>query len=332
MEIELLACESLGVRSLATVVRTANGVFLIDPGVSLAPRRSSLPPHPVELAASYLARRRIEEAARTADTIILTHYHHDHFTPFAFRRDEWSDKAAALALYRGKRLLGKAADSTLNRNQRRRHATLRENGFELEPADGKSFGDLHFSAPVPHGEEGGNRGCVIMALFEEGDRRFAFASDIQLLNDRAVEVLLEWRPTECILSGPPLYLDVLSPQERKQASERAATLARAIPKLVLDHHLARLLTYRQWIADVAGEACAAGHSVLDGAAFAGRSSLVLEARRKELFSRFPTQSFDYLNALERRDPHVRRALTELAAKLAGSWSLQGLRSELWRCT
>ena len=53
MDVRILAAESMGVRSLATAVTTRRHRYLIDPGVSVPPRRSKLPPHPIELAASY---------------------------------------------------------------------------------------------------------------------------------------------------------------------------------------------------------------------------------------------------------------------------------------
>jgi len=328
MEVRLLACESLGVRSLATVVRTKRSSYLLDPGVSLAPRRSSLPPHPIELAASYIARKQIEEAARTVETVILTHYHHDHFTPFEFRRDEWSDLPSALSLYRGKRLFGKAPDNTLNRNQRKRAATIFEKGFRLEAADGRSYAEVHFSPPVPHGEETTNRGCVIMVLFEEGEERFAYGSDIQLLNDKAVEILLAWRPSLCVLSGPPLYLDVLSSKDKALAAERAVALAKTIPILVIDHHLPRIPEHRSWLEKVAERTGNAEHSVLDGAGLLGKEPLCLESKRKELFSRYPVKSFSYLKALEKKDRAVTASLIKLAEQLERSWSLEQIPLDL----
>ncbi len=43
-----LAFDSFGVRSMATFVETDNLRILIDPGVSLAPIRYGLEPHPLE--------------------------------------------------------------------------------------------------------------------------------------------------------------------------------------------------------------------------------------------------------------------------------------------
>jgi len=48
VEVRLLAFDSLGTRSMATVVETGSGRILIDPGAALGPRRYGLPPHPIE--------------------------------------------------------------------------------------------------------------------------------------------------------------------------------------------------------------------------------------------------------------------------------------------
>jgi predicted metallo-beta-lactamase superfamily hydrolase len=321
VEVRLLACESFGVRSLATAVRTRDHVYLIDPGVSVPPRRSKLPPHPFELAASFLARERIMSAAAEADTIVLTHYHHDHFTPFHVREHEWSDTEEALRLYRGRRLWAKSPRHHLNPNQRRRAATIEEHGLAAEEADGREFGDVRFSPAVPHGEVGNPRGCVVMALFQEEGGSFAFASDVQLLNDQAVEVLLSWQPAACLLSGPPVYLDVISPEDRRRAAERARALSRAIPTLVVDHHLTRTMDYGAWLDPIADEATARGHTVCAGAAFAGRAPLLLEGRRKELFRRWPVTR-SYLPELTRGDEATRAWLIELARKLEASGTIE----------
>ena len=48
MKILPLAADSLGTRSMATFVETGDVNILIDPAVSLGPKRYSLPPHPLE--------------------------------------------------------------------------------------------------------------------------------------------------------------------------------------------------------------------------------------------------------------------------------------------
>ena len=48
MKIELLAFDSMGVRSMATFVKTKDFALTIDPGVALGPKRYGLEPHPLE--------------------------------------------------------------------------------------------------------------------------------------------------------------------------------------------------------------------------------------------------------------------------------------------
>ena len=79
MKIVPLAAESLGVRSSATFVETTDVRILIDPGVSLAPVRFGLPPHPLEIRAMNESWRTIKEYAARSDILVITHYHFDHF-------------------------------------------------------------------------------------------------------------------------------------------------------------------------------------------------------------------------------------------------------------
>ena len=51
MKIEILGAESLGVRSLCCVVRTANRQIVIDPGLALGFRCAGLLRHPLQAAA-----------------------------------------------------------------------------------------------------------------------------------------------------------------------------------------------------------------------------------------------------------------------------------------
>jgi predicted metallo-beta-lactamase superfamily hydrolase len=66
-----LAAESLGVRSMCTLVETPDVRILLDAGVSLCPSRFGLPPHPLEYKAIIEARRRIAEAAEMADVVTV---------------------------------------------------------------------------------------------------------------------------------------------------------------------------------------------------------------------------------------------------------------------
>ncbi|MEW6329676.1 MAG: MBL fold metallo-hydrolase, partial [Candidatus Micrarchaeota archaeon] len=78
MKITPLAFDSLGTRSMCTFIETKDVNILIDPGVALAPSRYGLPPHSLELERLAEHWRTIKEHARSADIMIITHYHYDH--------------------------------------------------------------------------------------------------------------------------------------------------------------------------------------------------------------------------------------------------------------
>lgn len=109
MKIIPLAFESLGVRSMATYIETDQKI-LIDPGTSLGPKRFGLPPWKTEFDALYETRARIQEYAQKADMVTISHYHHDHFTPFSLGRFIDSSPKYAEEIYRDKKLFIKNPD------------------------------------------------------------------------------------------------------------------------------------------------------------------------------------------------------------------------------
>ena len=92
MKIYPIAAESLGTRSFAHLVVTGSVNILIDPSVSLSPKRFSLKPLPIELAAAWVSRQLILEFAEMVDIIIQTHYHADHYTLGITRRYEFTNE------------------------------------------------------------------------------------------------------------------------------------------------------------------------------------------------------------------------------------------------
>jgi uncharacterized protein len=118
MDVEIIGAESLGVRSMCCIVRAGSVGYLIDPGVSLAPRRFGLAPHPMEIDAARLVSASISERAASCDIIIITHYHHDHFTPFY----EHEFSKVERSIYEGKRVYAKSWLENVNRKQKERAA------------------------------------------------------------------------------------------------------------------------------------------------------------------------------------------------------------------
>lgn len=74
MRITPLAADSLGARSMATLVETRDVTILLDPSVRLAPHRYDLPPHEVEEARQRDMWRRIRESAKKAQVLTVSHY------------------------------------------------------------------------------------------------------------------------------------------------------------------------------------------------------------------------------------------------------------------
>lgn len=81
MIIEPLSFDSMDTRSMCTYVETSDVRLVIDPGVSLAPRRYGLPPHEAEKEKMQKDWDLIVEKSREADILIVTHYHYDHHDP-----------------------------------------------------------------------------------------------------------------------------------------------------------------------------------------------------------------------------------------------------------
>ena len=264
----LLACDSLGVRSLAMRVKD----LLIDPGAALGPSRYGLPPHQLEEQALAEALVRIEKELARVKRVAISHYHYDHYLP--------------LGDYSGKLLYLKDWEENINRSQRGRAAEFLEHlegqDVEIEKADGRDFGDVEFSPAVPHGPEGSRLGYVLMVRV--GD--LVHASDVQgPQSPEAARWIIEQAPRVLVLSGfPTLFLGW---RTSRAALEKSNDLLRRILEsgvetLVLDHHLLRDRFYRRRIKPVLDCAERKGARVMTGAEFTGKKPRMLEAFRREL--------------------------------------------------
>ena len=294
-----LAAESLGTRSMCTFIETKDMKILLDPGVSLAPSRFGLPPHPKEYAALLESRRRIEEKASEADVITISHYHFDHHTPsFIDLACNWSSPEIAQKIYENKLVLLKNPKVNVNFSQRRRGWVFSKTGGKhakkLEAADGKvfEFGDtlLRFSEPVFHGSEDSFLGWVLTTTIELEDEKITFAPDVQgPMYDATLKMIIAENPQVLIIGGPPLYLAGFRVAETQvqEGLERLKQLASKVPLIILEHHLLRTEDWReksQTIFKAAGES---GHKVMTAAEFLGKEDNLLEARRKQLFKAEP---------------------------------------------
>ena len=255
MRIVPLASESLGVRSLATFVEASGLKILIDPGVALGPRRYGLPPAKAEIEALQGMRRKIQGYAKRAEVVTISHYHYDHHTPFFEGLYESASEEYAREIYEGKLLFIKHPKENINFSQRKRAWAFLKNAEpiarKIEFADGKSFDlggvKLEFSPAVPHGNEGSKLGFVVMVLIDDGSKRMIHASDIQLLNRKAVEWIVEKNPDLLITGGPPTYLGPRAAGSWETGVENLNEIIRETnAEVILDHHIVRDKRYTEF--------------------------------------------------------------------------------------
>ncbi|ACB39871.1 MBL fold metallo-hydrolase [Pyrobaculum neutrophilum] len=284
--------ESLGVRSMCFYVETRDVRILFDAGVSLAPRRFGLPPHPRELERARAVRAEILRLAEAADVVTVSHYHRDHFTPWYPSVYMATDGEMYKRVYGGKRVLLKSPQD-LNWSQRRRHyglsKALREAGAEAVYADGGewAFGGTRVAASPPlwHGPAGSKTGRVLGFAVSDGEERLVFLPDVEgPLEPEPIAFARGARPTVVVVGGPPTYLG----WDLEKAVKNLAELVELRPHtLVLAHHLLRDVQWREKVAPLFELAERRGVVVATYASLAGRPEELLEARRRELYAEEP---------------------------------------------
>jgi len=299
LKITPLAEESLGVRSMCTLIETPDTTILIDAGASLAPTRMGYPPHPQEYHALEMCRRNIREAAAKAEIVTISHYHFDHHTPsYTDWFTNWSTPEEAQQIYSGKVVLAKSYRSKVNASQRRRGwmftKTAGSHTKKLETADGKTFtyGEtaLKFSEPVFHGPENSDLGYLLMLTVECGDEKFMFASDVQgPMCTSTLNIILAENPDLLIIGGPPTYLSGFRVKEAdvETGIKNLQTIAQQVPTTILAHHTLRDEKWRSLSQPIFDAAQETGNKVLTAAEYLGRKNCFLELRRKQLYEEAP---------------------------------------------
>jgi len=277
---------------MATYIETDIGI-LIDPGTSLAPRRFGLPPSKLELRALEDTRFRIQKYARLADVVIISHYHHDHFTPF--RREELLDSSIDIAeeIYKNKNLFIKHPILNINKSQKSRAKQFLGNlenfeKCEINYADGNSFEikdtQIKFSDPLPHGSKGSRLGHVVTTTILWQGKSLMHASDVQgPIYDGTRRFILDEKPKTLILSGPPIYLQgfAIGKTDINNAKKNLIEIAKIIPTVIVDHHLLRDLRCFDFIKSIED---AAGKKIMVASEILNKEPNLLEARRKKLFN------------------------------------------------
>jgi uncharacterized protein len=300
MKVTPLAAESFGVRSMCTLVETPDVAVLLDAGISLAPYRFSLLPHPMEFQAIAKLRAQIAEAAQKAQVVTISHYHFDHHTP---SYEDWlvnwtEDGETARQIYQGKTVLMKNPKERINASQRQRAWMFQKTGGKatgkLEVADGKafSFGEttVRFSEAVPHGPEDSMLGWVVMATVECGGERFMHAPDVQgPMANHTAQLIQAEKPDAIMIGGPPFYLGGFKVEEAqlRRGVENLRSIIREMPVTILEHHALRDEMWKRRSEPLFEAASEAGHQLVTGAEYAGRENVFLESKRKQLYKDYP---------------------------------------------
>ncbi len=295
-----LAAESFGVRSMCTLVETPDVNMLLDGGISLAPYRFSLPPHPLEFQTIASLRKTIAEASEKATVTTISHYHFDHHTPsFEDWVVNWTeDGETARQIYQDKTVLAKNPKENINASQRQRAWMFGKTGGKhakvVEAADGKTFNFgktcLRFSEAVAHGSEDSMLGWVLMATVEHEEERFMFAPDVQgPMANHTLQLILDEKPFAIMLGGPPLYLGGFRVElaQLDQGLRNLERIVEAVPTVILEHHALRDESWRSKMDMVFQKASQIDHHILTAAEYSGKENLFLESKRKQLYRDHP---------------------------------------------
>ncbi len=289
MRVRLLSFDSMGVRSMCTVVETGDAKIMIDPGAALGPRRYGLKPHPIELERLRICKALIAEEAADSDLIIITHYHYDHF-PRPSDDIEW---------LRGKRILLKDPMNMINWSQRRRAAYFLERLRKVEArpevadAGGMRIGRsrIRFSKPVEHGNDS-RLGYVLQVLIADRGEKLLHSSDVEgFVSGDQVRFVRESKPDILICDGPMTYMlgNKFGEEDLENSLRNLASLVKAgfLSDLIIDHHLLRDLEWRARIRPLLDLAEGYGVKVSTAARFMGLEELLLEANRRKLYEEYP---------------------------------------------
>jgi predicted metallo-beta-lactamase superfamily hydrolase len=282
VEIEIIGAESLGVRGLCCVVETKDRKIVIDPGVALGYRRHGLLPHPVQVSVVERVKFAIKKALGDATDVVISHYHGEHHPMVNANPYQLSADLVA-ELLKHPRLWAKGIQNIAPAQAHRAKDLAQKVGRVFPASEGLSAGCLSFSPPIPHGQQD-RGGTVMMTRIKEENEVFVHASDIQMLNDEAIEQILLWHPNIVLASGPPVYLPILTGGMREAALRRTLMVAREVDTLILDHHLLRSREGEKWLDWVSS---ITNHKVICAADFMGRNRNLLEADRVSWYKKIP---------------------------------------------
>lgn len=285
MRIEPVCFDSMGVRSMATLVETRDLKLIIDPAAAVAPRRYGLPPHPKELSLLGECWRRIAFVAEECEVVAVTHYHYDHHSSTRFLEE----------IYRGRIVLVKDPENTINFSQRGRARMFLERirpiAARVMVADGKEYTlggtRLEFSTPVPHGPDN-QLGYVVELNVKDSTDSFLFTSDVQGFPlGYQVKFVIGKKPRAIFIDGPSTYmlgLNLTEDQLEASMGNIRRIMSKVCPSvMILDHHLLRDLEWKKYFGSLSEEAERLGIIMESAAEYTGMVVNPLEALRGLLY-------------------------------------------------
>lgn len=280
--IKILAAESLGVRALCCLVEKDEQKILIDPGISLGYTRHGLLPHPIQIAVDEIIRKKIIKELKEATDLVFSHFHGDHI-PFNKAKVYQLKLAEVKDYLNGINIWSKSIENESHKFQERAW-DLKFNSSHFAIVEDRKIDDLYFSKPVYHGEEDSFLGEVMMTKIKLQNKVFVHASDIQFLYRPTIKKIIDLKPEIVIASGPPLYLAHLDQKTAAKAAENIALLSSEVETLIIDHHLLRSEEGLVYLRELNSKT---KNQIISAAEFMGIKPCLLEARREELYNRFP---------------------------------------------
>ena len=280
--LKVLAAESLGVRSLCCVVEKENQKILIDPGISLGYTRHGLLPHPIQIAVDEIIREKIIAELKEVTDLVFSHFHGDHI-PFKKANVYQLKMNDVIKYMKGLKVWSKSIENESHKFQERAW-DLKFNCDHFTVAENKTVGDLYFSKTVAHGKKDSPLGNVMMTKIKLQDKIFVHASDIQFLYTPTIEKIIELAPDILIASGPPLYLSHIDEKMATEAAENILYLSSKVDTLIIDHHLLRSEKGLIYLRELNAKS---KNKIITAADFMGIIPCLLEARRQELYEKFP---------------------------------------------
>ncbi|MCS7136526.1 MAG: MBL fold metallo-hydrolase [Nitrososphaerota archaeon] len=300
---KLLAADSLGTRSMCTLVDTGDISIVIDPGAALGPWRYGLRPHPKEVERLEAHKAKIASLTSKVDLVIITHYHYDHI-PRPYEDVSW------LA---GKTVIIKDPDNNINFSQRSRAhlflEQLKRFNCKVSVADSRSIkiGNtlIKFSEAVQHGNSP-KLGYVVEVCISTGSECLVHTSDVEgLVDERQLSFIIQNKPDTIICDGPMTYMlgnKFTDKDFEKSMNNLTKVIALCRPAfLVLDHHLIRDISWKERISELIVYAESSGTRVCTAAAFSGLDYEPLEAMRKTLYESFPIDKSGNVKVSEDED-------------------------------